>query len=369
MPSPTDPDAAVFIEFCCGSAALSAAAQKAGFQVFPIDHAHNRFRPKASIVQIDLSDEASIDVVVCMINFLKPRWLHFGLPCGTCSRARERPVAAALVAAGAPQPRPLRDADNLLGRPGLSLHEKSRVETANQIYRLAVHALAAAFACGALVSLENPVRSWLWALLAFLVKQMFPNADDPFRQWFFELEDVDFDMCMHGGERAKTTRLKAAADVFSALRLQCDKSHEHRPWTVHLQDGKWTFDTAAEAEYPSVLALKMVQCVVAQLPTTLLQFTYKKFRLDSLQAIGKQSKRHGQLIPEFKCFPPNSQTQVWRNSSNCALLPLVRRGKMTRGNCLLMDANLVFIFHMLNMLAGLCSWSTLPTLPPQSRTF
>ena len=133
------------------------------------------------------------------------------------------------------------DADNLLGRPGLSVHEKSRVEMANQIYRLAVHALVAAFACGALVSLENPVRSWLWALLAFLVKQMFPNAEDPFRQWFFNLEDVDFDMCMHGGERAKTTRLKASADVFSALRLQCDKSHEHRPWTVHLQDGKWTF--------------------------------------------------------------------------------------------------------------------------------
>ena len=187
MSSSSDPDAAVFIEFCCGSATLSAEAQRAGFQVFPIDHTHNRFRPKAAIVQIDLSSEPNIDVVVCMINFLRPQWLHFGLPCGTCSRARERPVAEALVAAGAPQPRPLRDADNLLGKPHLSPHEQSRVALANRIYLLAVHAMVAAFGCNALVTLENPVRSWLWAVLALLVKQMFPDANNAFRQWFFDL--------------------------------------------------------------------------------------------------------------------------------------------------------------------------------------
>ena len=80
MPTPSvDPDAAVFIEFCCGSASLSAAAQKAGFQIFPIDYNLNKFRPKASVVQIDLSLTSSIDVVVCMIQFLRPKWIHCGL--------------------------------------------------------------------------------------------------------------------------------------------------------------------------------------------------------------------------------------------------------------------------------------------------
>ena len=88
-PSSSDPGVAVFIEFCCGSAALSAKAQQAGFQVFPIDHAGNWFRPKAAVIQIDLSAVRNTDVVVCMINFLKPEWLHFGLPCGFGSRVGE----------------------------------------------------------------------------------------------------------------------------------------------------------------------------------------------------------------------------------------------------------------------------------------
>ena len=116
-------------------------------------------------------------------------------------------------------------------------------------------------------------------------------------------------MCMHGGERAKATRLKATPGVFASLRQRCDNTHTHRPWTVQLQDGKWTFDTAAEAEYPIKLAVKMVQCAVARMPQGLLQQTYKKFRLDSLQSVGKQSKRHNQLIPEFKYFTSQKPTQ------------------------------------------------------------
>ena len=129
---------------------------------------------------------------------------------------------------------------------------------------------------------------------------------------FFNLEDVDFDMCMHGGERAKATRLKATPGVFSSLRQTCDNSHTHRPWNVQLQDGKWTFDTAAEAEYPSQLASKMVQCAIQQVGQAKLQHTYKLFRLNALQDSGKQTKRHIQLIPEFKYVTsqPPSQADV-----------------------------------------------------------
>ena len=144
-----DPDVAVFIELCCGSASLSAQAQKAGFQVFPLDYSLNRFKPEASVVQIDLSKDSSVDVVVCMIKFLRLKWIHCGLPCGTCSRARERPVAENLRAAGAPNPRPLRDSDFLLGKPDLTELENQRVQLANKIYMLAVYALAAACDCGA----------------------------------------------------------------------------------------------------------------------------------------------------------------------------------------------------------------------------
>ena len=294
-----DPEAAVFIEICCGSASLSSEAQRSGFQVFPIDYSLNRFKPKASVVQIDLSLDSSIDVVVCMVQFLRPKWIHCGLPCGTCSRARERPVASHLRAAGAPNPRPLRDSEALLGKEGLTDMENQRVRLANKIYKLAIHVLVAGFGCGALASLENPSRSWLWAVLALLVKEMFPDPLHPFRQWFFNLEDCDFDMCMQGGERPKTTRLKASPGVFTALADRCDGKHSHKPWTVQKRDGTWTFDTAAEAEYPAQLAKRMVQCAVRKVPDSCLSFTYKHFRLHALQSIGKQHRQHRQLIAEF----------------------------------------------------------------------
>ena len=73
-----------------------------------------------------------------------------------------------------------------MGKPGLHMHERSRVQLANQIYTLAIHALKAAFDNGSMVTLENPQRSWLWALLSILVKQLFPDADCDFRTWFFQ---------------------------------------------------------------------------------------------------------------------------------------------------------------------------------------
>ena len=48
------------------------------------------------------------------------------------------------------------------------------------------------------ISLENPERSWLWAILAILVTR---RPDTAYHQWFFGLVDVSFDACMHGGNK------------------------------------------------------------------------------------------------------------------------------------------------------------------------
>ena len=62
---------------------------------------------------------------------------HMGLPCGTCSRAREKAVSAKLRQAGAPNPRPLRDPDHLFGVAGLTPSEATRVAAANEVYTTA----------------------------------------------------------------------------------------------------------------------------------------------------------------------------------------------------------------------------------------
>ena len=278
---------------------LSAEAQKVGFQVFPIDHSWNRFKPKAATIVIDLSRESNVPLVESMMQFLKPTWAHWGLPCGTCSRAREKPLSRTLRAAGAPEPRPLRSAEHLMGIPGLTSSEKSRVDSANDIYRMAIPILMIAFKLHCIVSLENPPRSWIWSVLAMLIKEKCSDPEDPFRIWFFALENVDFDMCEHGGGRPKATRRKATPKVFSHLAKLCSGTHQHLPWTVSKVEGVWLFATASEAEYPQVLAHRMVEAVTRVINPELLHHSYKALRLDVLYSVGKQTKRHMQLIPEF----------------------------------------------------------------------
>ena len=248
---------------------------------------------------IDLSRESNVPLIESMMQFLKPAWAHWGLPCGTCSRAREKPLSRTLKAAGAPEPRPLRNAEHLMGLPGLTSSEKSRVDSANDIYKLAIPILMIACKLHCIVSLENPPRSWLWSVLAMLIKEMCSDPEDPFRLWFFELENVDFDMCEHGGNRPKATRLKATPKVFSHLAKLCSGTHQHLPWTVSKVEGAWTFSTASEAEYPKVLAHRMVEAVTRVINPELLNHSYKALRLDVLYSVGKQTKRHMQLIPEF----------------------------------------------------------------------
>ena len=137
---------AVFVELCAGSAILSSEASKRGFQTFAIDHEMNRFTPKSKIFVLDLSKDSSQHLLSDMYRQMRPQWTHMGLPCGTASRAREKPVSVH----GAPRPRPLRDQNNLLGLDNLTASEQSRVDGANRVYRTAEHVLFQIFPFGPL---------------------------------------------------------------------------------------------------------------------------------------------------------------------------------------------------------------------------
>ena len=178
---------------------------------------------------MDLSSPHSLELLVQFFREVQPIWCHFGLPCGTCSRAREKALSEELREQGAPEPRPLRAAHALMGLDGLTVAEKQRVEAANLIFQNAVVLLYILFQIQAIVSLENPERSWLWALLAFLIKQ---RGHDKFSDWYFGMDDVTFDACMHGGSFPKTTRLKGTTGIFKHLEARCSGDHTHARWTV-----------------------------------------------------------------------------------------------------------------------------------------
>ena len=121
--------------------------------------------------------------------FSEPCYVHLGLPCGTCSRARGKPMPKSL--GGHMGPQPLRDANNLLGLPQLQGSDLVKVTLANKLYRAAILILLWCYKLGYLVSLENPGRSWLWQLLALLVQE---TNNGPFIEWYSLLESVYFDV-------------------------------------------------------------------------------------------------------------------------------------------------------------------------------
>ena len=88
--------------------------------------------------------------------------------------------------------------------------EAEQVACANQVYRSCVRLLFRAYKTGALVTIENPVRSWLWPLLAILIKEHGPQS---FVDWYFSLQDYDFDVCMFGSQ--------GTPGVFEGLQRAC----------------------------------------------------------------------------------------------------------------------------------------------------
>ena len=77
------PRPVVFVELCAGSAALSAAAQKQGFQVFPIDFHRNRFSPTCRILEIDMTHPQSAGLLNSMVDEMEPVAVHMGQYQGT----------------------------------------------------------------------------------------------------------------------------------------------------------------------------------------------------------------------------------------------------------------------------------------------
>ena len=229
----------VFVEFCAGSAKLSAAFRNVGFQVIAVDQKSNEHFQHVRCTELDLSKQESWELVCDMLSNDPIHHVHLGPPCGTASAARNRPVPQHLVQAGAPNPPPLRSRLHPLGLPGLHHSHLARVLTANRIYIFCSKVVRLCVARNILVSVENPENSLFWWV---------PCIADLFK--LPELEWVVFDSCMFGGARAKATGLLCSKSVFSPLQVRCQNDHYHKPWSLNRVGGEWLFDTKEEAEYP-----------------------------------------------------------------------------------------------------------------------
>ena len=171
--------------------------------MFPVDHSCNRRPTKVRLLILDLTRDEHVQVFKDLRTHSRP-----------CLRAREKPLPHALRPARAPQP--LRDERHLEGLPGLPDHDRVKVKKANKIYSLFVWICNFCFATGRVVAVENPHRSWLWQLLASMIRQ---TGDPKLVTFFQSLSHVVFDACMHGGDRDKRTKFLCSPGLFDRLPL------------------------------------------------------------------------------------------------------------------------------------------------------
>ena len=229
---------------------------------------------------------------------------HMAPPCGTASLARNQRVSKEDKARGAPEPKPLRDANHPWGLPGLGSFDQMKVDKANAVYKFCITVIH--WCCSqtpaAPFTLENPSRSWIWKL---------PPMIEVMER--FKLSLLHMDMCMHGSKRKKQTGiLTNYPEMFSPLVTTCDGNHSHEAWGP-IQDpitGKWSFATEEECEYPPLFCDRIAECVAKHfdsLPREAPKIKNKRnkapqSRLRTRAEVGHQSKRLTTMcfIPERK---------------------------------------------------------------------
>jgi len=67
---------ATTFEICCGSAGLSDALRRLGFQVYPIDHAANRHAAKVKVFTLDVSNSDQVRLLEQMLHHCRPCLEH-----------------------------------------------------------------------------------------------------------------------------------------------------------------------------------------------------------------------------------------------------------------------------------------------------
>ena len=250
-PAPRAATATIF-ELFAGHAGLSAAAADLGCDVFPVDWAGNDHAPLVPAVPADLSTPEGQAAVAALMRATPPDFVWLAPPCGTFSRARDRPLPAAAIRAGARTPAPLRSDVHPLGLPSLSGDPFERVAKANA---LAAYAAACGEWCaerGVPFAIENPATSRLWLLPCFQRLRQNPGVFT-----------VTFHHCRWGGKRPKHTMLVTSLPALRRLTAFCEGDHEHAPWAAFDAQGVWRFGTAEESEYPAELCRAIASLVVA----------------------------------------------------------------------------------------------------------
>ena len=144
----------------------------------------------------DLCSRANQQRIIHWIQSGMVRGGHLGTPCGSFSRARDRP-------GGPPQ---LRSDSCPLGLQGLRPADSKKVAIGNLLMRFTVRVLLLALQLGLAFTVENPQKSRLW---------LCPPFRRLLRRRFVQQQDVEF--CAFGTQWKKSTRFVSTHLVLDNL--------------------------------------------------------------------------------------------------------------------------------------------------------
>ena len=331
--SPCTKHTANAIELCCGSANWSAALRKQGIEAIGVDFERNPQKPAAPIVNCDLSTLQGQTKVLELDSEMKFDVLHAAPPCGTASRARERPLPASLVKQGIPTPRQLRSNQFPEGLPSLTGNELMRVTLENKIYTFVLQMCIDRHKNKRLFSLENPDTSYFWLVPLAIVLLMMPGV-----------KCVIFAQCLHGGSRPVMRRWVSNIPGMETLAGGCpgqSKTHVHLAFGAAKQSGIWKFATAEEATYPVVLCNKTAKIAAAalqsrgimlQLDNILQSHTQASTKRHCVRAEGGKFVRGNKLPPIISEFLTTANMLIPTTAQSNDTIPLQNshKGKVLR---------------------------------------
>ena len=243
-------------EIFAGSAGLASALAAAGFDVLAVDWNRNKHASKHPVIRIDLTTPMGQSAVLSELAHQQVVYVHLAPPCGTMSRAREKPIGKWARLQVALEPRPLRSDANPEGLPHLAGLDKAKLASANELADFTARLCTLLHSRGVFFTIENPRRSHLWQLASFQTLAALPGV-----------RRSEYDACMHGSDRDKHQSLMTnmPEEATRPIERLCDRSHAHKPWLATRERGGWTFATAQECAYHPKLCTAIVGAVTRSL--------------------------------------------------------------------------------------------------------
>ena len=298
------------IEACCGCARLSSTLKKDGFDVLPLDYEGNRHRPLATVVSLDLRKPASWEFLQTCVLTNRVFHFHGAPPCGTASRARDRPMSSAEW--GPPR---LRSERYPQGFPWLSGTWRDKVESANLIYLQMARFCEWLSSLNISWSVENPERSYMWLL-------------PEWKHLRSQCLDVVFDSCMWGSCRKKSTRFLTTCVEMLSLAKTCDNKHSHASWQPIKNKFGVQYATSQEAAYPHELCQAMSSALQLQAASFNLEVIRECPLQQSSHAAAASARRQPKLS-KYKPLLEDFKYRVTVAVDSVELLPLDAKSCLT----------------------------------------